>query len=975
MSNVTITANHCIRAVNQGGCTGGGVGGSGISLQNTLIAGNDSTHAVAAHDCSATLVSHGHNLIQITNGCVITGDSTGNLTGVDPKLGVLADNGGLTQTHALAADSPAIDAGNPSNPGSGGFACAAVDQRGSLRSFGTTCDIGAFEQGGVFSLAKALPNTGGNTGSLAVVVSGEGFAEGATVRLTRAGEADIIGNPVQVDVAASAIATTFDLTGRAIGLWDVVVTNPDATSKTQAAGFAIEAGRAPELWTDVLGATGIRFGRPNRYLVFFGNRSNVDALAVPLVLQIRPATVGFNLAFPIAPPPPQAGQIPTDFTQEPITAVPNAGRDPNSTIIPLLLPVVPAGFSGVLDVRLTLPPGVPTFEIVAGLGAPLFRPDVDTQTVNAFTTGARAYASQALGTDVPVELVPELAQYFTTELENVVAAGRTALVENVGTRGLVYSQSQLLVDLAKFAAARAEASASSFPAVSRLIAAVFGVRRSEASSAGPVGCDSMGNCNSECDVGFGSLACKDLKGAAVASGDPNHKFGSLGAGAAQYVAPVGPLRYVVLFENMETATAPAQEVVVTDQLDGGLVDLDTFSLGPISFGETTVVPPPGLSHYGTSVDLRPAQNLIVVIDANLDKPTGLVTWRFTSLDPLTGQATEDPLAGFLPPNVNPPEGDGGVVFTVQPKVTGQAICNQARIIFDLNAPIDTPEWCNTIDDIAPSSAVQSLSATQGAPDFLVEWTGADQGAGVGDYTLFASVNGGPYAAVETHVATTSTTFHGEAGKEYAFYTVARDLAGNTESAPVAFDTRTVVLTSSGPDDLALTKLAVPKTVALKTGKPPKKKRITVQIQNRSPHAESIADATTLGKVALLTIESLGACGSPVPTLLVPKKFPIVVKPKKSVKVAFDVTFTCANNPKKSVKNDPGQEDYRISAVVVARELGPGDVHPDDDACPRQVTPPGVVDAYPDGKILDKGCGAKKADKTFGAPVLIDVVVK
>jgi len=88
-----------------------------------------------------------------------------------------------------------------------------------------------------------------------------------------------------------------------------------------------------------------------------------------------------------------------------------------------------------------------------------------------------------------------------------------------------------------------------------------------------------------------------------------------------------------------------------------------------------------------------------------------------------------------------------------------------------------------------------------------------------------------------------------------------------------------------------------------------------------------------------------------------------------------VTFTCANDPKKSVKKDPGHEDYRISALVVAREIGSGDVHPDDDGCPRQVPPPGVVDAYPDGKIVDKGCGTKKADKTFGDPVLVDVVVK
>lgn len=41
----------------------------------------------------------------------------------------------------------------------------------------------------------------------------------------------------------------------------------------------------------------------------------------------------------------------------------------------------------------------------------------------------------------------------------------------------------------------------------------------------------------------------------------------------------------------------------------------------------------------------------------------------------------------------------------------------------------------------------------------------------------------------------------------------------------------------------------------------------------------------------------------------------------------------------------------------------------------EVTPPFEVDLNPDGTIKDKGCGEKKDDKTFGAPVLVDVVVR
>jgi len=41
-------------------------------------------------------------------------DATGDMNNIDPKLGPLQNNGGPTQTEALLAGSPAIDAGNPS---------------------------------------------------------------------------------------------------------------------------------------------------------------------------------------------------------------------------------------------------------------------------------------------------------------------------------------------------------------------------------------------------------------------------------------------------------------------------------------------------------------------------------------------------------------------------------------------------------------------------------------------------------------------------------------------------------------------------------------------------------------------------------------------------------------------------------------------------------------------------------------------
>ena len=173
--------------------------------------------------------------------------------------------------------------------------------------------------------------------------------------------------------------------------------------------------------------------------------------------------------------------------------------------------------------------------------------------------------------------------------------------------------------------------------------------------------------------------------------DPNDKVGTLGVSDQKFIGGGVPLNYAVHFENLATATAPAQVVLVTDQLDAQRMDLGTFQFGPMTFGDVTLLPQRGAQTFTGGVDLRPARNLIVTIKAGLDKANGLVTWLFTSIDPDTGQLTEDPDAGFLPPNTTPPAGEGSVVFTVMPKgglPTGTQITNQARVVFDVNAPID-----------------------------------------------------------------------------------------------------------------------------------------------------------------------------------------------------------------------------------------------------------------------------------------------
>ncbi|MHC4609460.1 MAG: choice-of-anchor Q domain-containing protein [Planctomycetota bacterium] len=125
ISNSTVTDNE-----------GGGIVNFGpLSLKNTIVAING--FFGSDNDCAGDPPSSaGHNL-DSDGTCDLT--ASGDITGVDPLLDLLLDNGGPTFTHALLSGSPAIDAGSPDCPP------PAMDQRGVPRPQGAACDIGSFE--------------------------------------------------------------------------------------------------------------------------------------------------------------------------------------------------------------------------------------------------------------------------------------------------------------------------------------------------------------------------------------------------------------------------------------------------------------------------------------------------------------------------------------------------------------------------------------------------------------------------------------------------------------------------------------------------------------------------------------------------------------------------------------------------------------------------------------------------------------
>jgi CSLREA domain-containing protein len=154
--NATVT-NNAADSDGDGTGIGAGVFNSGdtFNFQNTILAGNSVFRfgppaKVIPSDCAGTINSNGNNLMQSVVGCMVNGSG---VTVDDPKLGPLLNNGGPTQTHALLADSPAIDGGNPSGCRDQFGALLLKDQRGFRRTVDgdrdrtARCDIGAVEFG------------------------------------------------------------------------------------------------------------------------------------------------------------------------------------------------------------------------------------------------------------------------------------------------------------------------------------------------------------------------------------------------------------------------------------------------------------------------------------------------------------------------------------------------------------------------------------------------------------------------------------------------------------------------------------------------------------------------------------------------------------------------------------------------------------------------------------------------------------
>ncbi|MCA8911333.1 MAG: hypothetical protein KDB82_06490, partial [Planctomycetes bacterium] len=178
----SLSLTFCTITLNNGGQAGGVFVSSGVvTMIGTILAGNTGPSAAATDFLvsSGTLSDGGGNLVGIddvsnfTNGATQTGSTSGGL--LNPMLGALMDNGGLTYTHAPQSGSPAIDNG-------GSTAVPSTDQRNAPRNVGAA-DAGAYEFGATVPSGQgsaggegdsrcSVSATGGNIWLLLLAISG-----------------------------------------------------------------------------------------------------------------------------------------------------------------------------------------------------------------------------------------------------------------------------------------------------------------------------------------------------------------------------------------------------------------------------------------------------------------------------------------------------------------------------------------------------------------------------------------------------------------------------------------------------------------------------------------------------------------------------------------------------------------------------------------------------------------------------------
>lgn len=265
--------------------------------------------------------------------------------------------------------------------------------------------------------------------------------------------------------------------------------------------------------------------------------------------------------------------------------------------------------------------------------------------------------------------------------------------------------------------------------------------------------------------------------------DPNEMIGPAGYDdQAHYIQPIHNMSYMITYENKSTATAPAHEVFINDQLDASAYDLSTFGFTTFGWaGKVWQVGGSKTKEFTRDIsDTVKGTDIIVRVSGKFDEKTGETNWSMVSLDK-NGKEIDDPNLGYLVPNNDKGDGEGFVSFSIEHKANpanGSTVSNKATIVFDANKPIETNTYVNTFDTDYPTSTMKKVE--QNGDNLVLSFEGSDATSGVYSYNIYVFKDGGEAELLAADVRENTYSMPYDPKVSYAFCVIATDNVGWSE---------------------------------------------------------------------------------------------------------------------------------------------------------------------------------------------------
>jgi hypothetical protein len=287
----------------------------------------------------------------------------------------------------------------------------------------------------------------------------------------------------------------------------------------------------------------------------------------------------------------------------------------------------------------------------------------------------------------------------------------------------------------------------------------------------------------------------------AAGSDPTGSNGSTPSGIASFAIYVstdgGPFR---LFATV-TSYAPSAVFAGTAGHGYGFYSVVTDHAGnvqpaPSSAQATVQVLAPLSAASIAAVTPNPRNTPVSTVNVTLSLPAGTGGFDYGALELtdnggpnlITSSVTVTPLTGSTYQITGL-----GALTTAEGNYT---LVVTAAVIQDQDGNPGTGSASTSwlMDTTPPTSHVNALATRGTSLSFAVSVTGSDGGnppSGVASYDIYASTNGGPWSLWTTVPAANPTaTYTGQSNTTYSFYSIAHDLAGNTESKQPAIEAST-----------------------------------------------------------------------------------------------------------------------------------------------------------------------------------------